>query len=264
MVSRPVHLGGLGFDVKWDMGWMHDTLQYFSHDPVHRKNNHSELTFRALYAFNENFVLPLSHDEVVHGKSSILSKMPGDEWQKFANLRLLYGYMYSQSGKKLLFMGSEFGQWDEWKHDGSVDWHLAQYDRHQGIQRLLAELNRLYREEPSLHDLDHEWAGFQWVESNDWEQSVLAYIRKGKNEDDSMLVVMNFTPIPRYNYRVGVPQKGRWREVFNSDATEFGGSGIGNLGGVESTPVPYHDQMRSILLTLPPLGAVFFKAEAGS
>jgi 1,4-alpha-glucan branching enzyme len=259
-VSRPVYVGGLGFGLKWDMGWMHDTLQYFAHDPIYRQYHHNELTFRMIYAFTENFCLPLSHDEVVHGKGSLVGKMPGDDWQKFANLRLLFAYMYSQPGKKLLFMGGEFGQWREWAHEESLDWHLTQYPPHAGLQRLLQDLNRLYRSEPALHALDCQPEGFQWVNGGDWQQCVLSYLRKGESVDDVVLVVCNFTPVPRYNYRIGVPRGGRWTEVFNSDAREYWGSGVGNLGAVEAAPVPYLGWQWSVRATLPPLAAVFFKA----
>ncbi len=258
MVSRPIYVGGLGFGLKWDMGWMHDTLEYMSHEPVHRKFHHDRLTFRALYAFTENFVLPLSHDEVVHGKGSLLNKMPGDPWQKFANLRLLLSYMYGQPGKKLLFQGAEIGQWREWAHEASVDWHLLGDESHAGIQRLLSDLNRLYREEPALHDLDLDEAGFEWIAANDSEQSVVSFLRKGK-DDEVVLVALNFTPLPRHNYRLGVPSAGLWEEVLNSDAADYGGSGQGNLGGVQAAPFPFHGRPASLTLTLPPLGAVFLK-----
>ncbi|MHB8868612.1 MAG: 1,4-alpha-glucan branching protein GlgB [Thermoleophilia bacterium] len=258
MVSRPTYVGGLGFGLKWDMGWMHDTLEYMSHEPVHRKFHHDRLTFRALYAFTENFVLPLSHDEVVHGKGSLLNKMPGDPWQKFANLRLLLSYMYGQPGKKLLFQGAEIGQWREWAHEESVDWHLLGDERHAGIQRLLTDLNRLYREEPALHELDLDEAGFEWIAANDSEQSVISFLRKGEG-DEVVLVALNFTPLPRHNYRLGAPSAGLWEEVLNSDAADYGGSGQGNLGGVEAAPFPFHGRPASLTLTLPPLGAVFLK-----
>ncbi|HZK49883.1 MAG TPA: 1,4-alpha-glucan branching enzyme, partial [Thermoleophilia bacterium] len=258
MVSRPIYVGGLGFGLKWDMGWMHDTLEYMSYEPVHRKFHHDRLTFRALYAFTENFVLPLSHDEVVHGKGSLLNKMPGDPWQKFANLRLLLSYMYGQPGKKLLFQGAEIGQWREWAHEASVDWHLLGDERHAGIQRLLGDLNRLYREEPALHDLDLDEAGFEWIAANDSEQSVISFLRKAK-DGEVVLVALNFTPLPRHNYRLGAPSAGLWEEVLNSDAADYGGSGQGNLGGVQAAPFPFHGRPASLTLTLPPLGAVFLK-----
>jgi 1,4-alpha-glucan branching enzyme len=259
MVSRPVHLGGLGFGLKWDMGWMHDTLHYMTNEPVHRKHHHNELTFRMVYAFNENFILPLSHDEVVHGKGSLLSKMPGDEWQKFANLRLMLGYMYTQPGKKLLFMGGELGQWREWTHEGSLDWHLLEHEKHKGLQRFVRDLNTLYRGEPGLHELDCEPGGFAWIDCNDAEQSTLAYLRRGRNSSDTLLVVCNFTPVPRHDHRVGVPVPGRWREILNGDASLYGGSGQGNLGSVRALPVGCHGHEQSLVLTLPPLAVVVLK-----
>jgi len=260
MVSRPAHLGGLGFGLKWDMGWMHDTLQYMAHDAVHRKYHHNELTFRMVYAFNENFALPLSHDEVVHGKGSLLSKMPGDDWQKFANLRLLYGYMYTQPGKKLLFMGGELGQWSEWSHETSLDWHLLEYPEHRGLQRWVRDLNTLYRGEPALHELDCEGGGFSWVESNDSEQSTLVYMRHGRRPSDALLIACNFTPVPRHSYRIGVSEAGHWREVLNSDAQLYGGSGQGNLGAAHTAPTSFHDHPQSLVITLPPLAVVVLKS----
>ena len=259
MVSRPTYLGGLGFGMKWDMGWMHDTLSYMSKEPIHRKYHHNQLTFRGLYAFNENFVLPLSHDEVVHGKGSLLNKMPGDVWQKFGNLRLLFAYMWAQAGKKLLFMGGEFGQWGEWNHDTSLDWHLTQSYFHSGIQRLIEDLNRLYREEPALHQLDLDPRGFQWIDANDADNSVLAFLRRAENPEDNVLVVLNFTPIVREHYKVGVPQCGWWRELLNSDADVYGGSGQGNGGGVNAEQCDCHGFPCSIDVLLPPLGALFLK-----
>jgi 1,4-alpha-glucan branching enzyme len=259
MVSRPTYIGGLGFGMKWDMGWMHDTLQYMSKDPVHRVYHHGQLTFRMLYAFNENFVLPLSHDEVVHGKGSLIGKMAGDVWQRFANLRLLFGYMYTQPGKKLLFMGGEFAQWSEWNHDGQLDWALTEKPLHAGMQQWVADLNRLYREEAPLHALDFDPAGFEWVDANDSVNSVLAFVRRGRDPADEMFVVCNFTPLIRRNYRLGVPHPGFWREMLNSDAPTYGGGGVGNYGGVASTPVPYHGRMHSINLTLPPLGILILR-----
>jgi 1,4-alpha-glucan branching enzyme len=260
MVARPTYVGGLGFGLKWDMGWMHDTLQYFSQDPIHRKFHHSALTFRLLYAFHENFVLPLSHDEVVHGKGSLLGKMPGVGRDEFANLRLLYGAMYAQTGKKLLFMGAELGQRREWNHDSSLDWHLVDSESHGGIMRWLSDLNRLYRDEPALHEWDCDPRGFEWVDCNDWEQSLLTLIRRGASTDTVILVALNFTPVPRTNYRVGVPRGGRWDEVLNSDAGIYWGQGWGNLGSVQATPVPAHGRPFSLVLTLPPLSAVFFRS----
>jgi 1,4-alpha-glucan branching enzyme len=252
MVSRPTYLGGLGFGLKWDMGWMHDTLRYLQRDPVYRRHHQDELTFRAIYGFTENYVLPLSHDEVVHGKGSLLGRMPGDEWQKFANLRLLLGYQWAVPGKKLLFMGGEFGQRDEWNHDRSLDWHLLHDPRHAGVLRWVSDLNRAYRGLPALHERDADPAGFAWVDASDHEASVLSFLRRSAGSD--ALVVLNLTPVVRENYRLGVPRRGFWREVLNSDAAEYGGSGVGNMGGVEATPVPMHGHLRSINLTLPPLG----------
>jgi 1,4-alpha-glucan branching enzyme len=263
MVSRPTYVGGLGFGLKWDMGWMHDTLEYMSQDPLFRKYHHSKLTFRMLYAFHENFVLPLSHDEVVYGKGSLLGKMPGDEWQRFANLRLLFGYMYAQPAKKLLFMGGEFGQWREWVHDDSLQWDLLRYFPHAGLQKWVADLNRFYRSEPALHELDSHPSGFEWIDCNDAESSVLSLIRKAKSTDDIVLVACNFTPVPRPNYRIGALRGGSWREVLNSDATHYGGSGWGNLGGVEAVPIGLHGRPYSLTLTLPPLATVFFLHERG-
>jgi 1,4-alpha-glucan branching enzyme len=258
MVSRPTYLGGLGFGLKWDMGWMHDMLDYMSKDPVHRKFHHYRLTFRMLYAFTENFVLALSHDEVVHMKGSLIGKMPGDDWQKAANLRLLYAYQWTQPGKKLLFMGCEFGQWTEWNHESSLDWEAAQTEFHASIARLTADLNRLYTEEPALHDYDLDWHGFEWLAADDADNSIVAYVRRDKAGRE-VIIACNFTPIVRENYRVGVPQKGFWREVLNTDAQIYGGSGQGNMGGVNSTPIPMHGRPQSINLTLPPLAALVLR-----
>ena len=261
MVSRPTYVGGLGFGAKWDMGWMHDMLEYMGKYPIHRRYHHDKLTFRLLYAFHENFVLSLSHDEVVYGKRSLLGKMPGDDWQKFANLRLLFGYMYGQPGKKLLFMGGEFGQWKEWVHEESLDWHLLEHAEHAGMRRWVEDLNRRYRSEAALHDLDCQPEGFEWIDCNDGSASVVSFIRKARSPAEIVLVVCNFTPVPRAYYRVGVPRGGLWRELLNSDAAEYGGSGIGNLGAVEAAPNPCHGRLYSLDLTLPPLAVLFLKNE---
>jgi len=261
MVSRPTHLGGLGFGMKWNMGWMHDTLDYFSKETIFRKYHQNQLTFSIWYAFFENFVLPLSHDEVVYGKGSLLRKMPGDDWQKFANLRLLFGYMYGHPGKKLLFMGAELGQWDEWYHEKSLDWNLLSRPPHEGVQRWVQNLNQLYKREACLHEVDFSNDGFEWVDFRDADSSVISFLRKGKNSTDIMLVAANFTPVPRTNYRIGVPREGFWQEVLNSDAKTYGGSGYGNFGGMEATPIPCHGHYHSISLVLPPLGVVFLKNE---
>lgn len=261
MVSKPIYLGGLGFGLKWDMGWMHDTLRYMAHEPVHRKYHHNELSFRMVYAFHENFTLPLSHDEVVHGKGSLISNMPGDDWQKFANLRLLYGYMYGMPGKKLLFMGDEFAQRDEWRHDGSLQWGLLQHPAHSAMKRWLSALNSFYTGEPALHQMDCDPGGFEWIDANDSEESVLSFLRKPHTGGDLIAVVCNFTPMPRHNYRIGVPRGGYWREIINSDAAEHGGSGHGNMGGVEATPIGTHGRPFSLNVTLPPLAALFLKSD---
>ncbi len=261
MVSRPVYVGGLGFGMKWNMGWMHDTLDYFSTDPIYRKFHHNQLTFSIWYAFSENFVLPLSHDEVVHGKGALIGKMHGDEWQRNANVRALFGYMYGHPGKKLLFMGGEFGQWREWVHDESLEWHSLQYPFQRGVQLWVKDLNNFYKTEPALYELDISIDGFEWIEFRDWEQSIISFIRKGRSTDDIILVVCNFTPVPRYNYRIGIPRGGFWRETLSSDAQLYGGSGYGNMGGVEATPIPTHGRYHSLSLTLPPLGVLFFKSE---
>jgi 1,4-alpha-glucan branching enzyme len=257
-VSKPTYIGGLGFGLKWDMGWMHDTLQYFSKDPVHRTYHHNNLTFRMLYAWGENFVLPLSHDEVVHGKGSLAGKMPGDDWQKLANLRALYGYMWAQPAKKLLFMGGELAQWSEWNYASELEWRLLDLPQHEGVRRWVADLNRVYRDEPALHELDVDPAGFEWVDANDASNSCVTFLRKSR-DGETILVACNFTPVPRTSYRVGVPSPGRWDEILNSDAELYGGSGVGNLGGVEALPVPLHGRPRSLTVTLPPLAVVFFK-----
>ena len=262
MVSRPTHVGGLGFGMKWNMGWMHDTLEYMTKDPVYRKHHHDQLTFSLWYAFAENFVLPLSHDEVVYGKRSLLDKMPGDMWQKFANLRLLYGYMYGHPGKKLLFMGGELGQWDEWDFEKSLDWHLLEDDKHRKLRLWLKDLNRFYRTEPAMHQLDFERLGFEWLDIQDWEKSIVSFARRARNPEHVVVSVCNFTPKPRKNYRLGVPSGGRWKEVLNSDALEYGGSGQGNLGGVEADHHPFHGRTDSISITLPPLSCLFFRSES--
>jgi 1,4-alpha-glucan branching enzyme len=260
-VSKPTYLGGLGFDLKWNMGWMNDTLRYMAKDPVHRKYDHGALTFSLIYAFTENFMLPLSHDEVVHGKGSLIDKMPGDLWRRFANLRLLYGYMWGHPGKKLLFMGGEIAQWREWKHDESVDWHLLQWHDHQGIQRLLKDLNALYRREPALYEVDFDWTGFEWLELHDWENSILAFLRRGNEPGDGdVVVVCNFTPVVRYDYRVGVPAAGYYREILNTDAALYGGSNAGNAGGVHAISEPHAGRPYHVRLTVPPLGVLFLKA----
>ena len=258
MVSRPTYIGGLGFDLKWDMGWMHDTLKYMALDPVHRRHHHNELTFRGMYAFTENFVLPLSHDEVVHLKGSLLGKMPGDLWQKFANLRLLFGYMFSQPGKKLLFMGGELAEWREWNHDASLDWDSLGQPYHAGVHRWITDLNALYRSDRALHLLDCEPGGFSWIDCHDDEQSVLTLLRRGEG-DEALVFAHNFTPVPRSSYRIGVPDAGFWQEVMNSDSEAYGGSGLGNLGGVESEPVKHHGYPQSISITLPPLATLIFR-----
>jgi len=260
MVSRPTYVGGLGFGMKWDMGWMHDTLEYFARDPIYRKYHHDRLTFRMLYAFSENFVLSLSHDEVVHGKSSLIGKMPGDDWQKFANLRLLFACMFTQPGKKLIFMGDEIGQWQEWDHEKSLDWHLLQYPPHSGLQRLVQDAVRLYRGEPALYELDFDPGGFEWIDCNDSLHSVVSYLRRGRSTEDIFLVVLNFTPVPHAGYRVGAPRGGHWKEVLNSDAEIYGGSGQGNLGGVEAVSRAVHGRPFSLSIMLPPLAAVVFKS----
>jgi 1,4-alpha-glucan branching enzyme len=261
MVSKPTYVGGLGFGMKWDMGWMHDTLKYMQNDPVHRKFHHDQLTFRMLYAYHENFVLPLSHDEVVHGKGSLLSRMPGDDWQKFANLRLLFGYMFAQPGKKLLFMGGEFGQWAEWDHDKSLDWHLLEYPNHKGLQSFVKGLNHLYCSEPALYENEFSPEGFEWIDGSDSQQCVLIFMRKGVSPDDRIIVALNFTPVPRVDYRIGVPCEGAWKEILNSDAEEFGGGGVGNPKSMQSDSMSWHGQPFSVNLSLPPLAVIFLKCQ---
>jgi 1,4-alpha-glucan branching enzyme len=261
-VSRPVYLGGLGFGLKWNMGWMHDMLGYMSEDPIYRSYHHNQITFSLLYAFSENFVLPFSHDEVVYGKGSLLRKMPGDDWQKFANLRLLYGYMFGHPGKKLLFMGCEFGQWSEWNHDASLEWHLLGRPLHSALQRWVRDLNTLYRGQRALHELDFDAGGFAWVDCSDVQRSVISFLRRGRNPADELLFVCNFTPAVRENYRVGVPQQGFWKELLNSDAPLYGGSGQGNFGGREAVPLPIHGHPFSLNMTLPPLGVLIYQRES--
>ncbi|MBN2452790.1 MAG: 1,4-alpha-glucan branching protein GlgB [Candidatus Omnitrophica bacterium] len=262
MVTRPTYVGGLGFGMKWNMGWMHDTLEYISKDPVFRKYHHGMLTFSLLYAFTENFMLPLSHDEVAHGKGSLFSKMPGDFWQKCAGLRQLLGYMWMHPGKKLLFMGGEFGQQAEWNHERSLDWHLDREPVHRGIRRWVHDLNRFYRNEPALYEADFSCEGFEWVDLKDYEGSIISFLRKGRSRGAGpLLVVCNFTPVPRHGYRVGVPSGGFWKEALNSDAADYGGSGNGNFGGVTADAIPCHGRNYSLLLSLPPLGIVAFKQQ---
>jgi 1,4-alpha-glucan branching enzyme len=261
MVTRPTYVSGLGFGFKWNMGWMHDTLEYFSKDPVFRRHHQNQLTFSIWYAFFENFMLPLSHDEVVHGKGSLLRKMPGDDWQRFANLRLLFGYMYAHPGKKLLFMGGEFGQWNEWYHETSLDWHLLEYPPHRGVQRWVQDLNRLYASEPALHKKDCEAEGFEWIDFQDADGSIVSFLRKSEIPEETIVIVFNFTPVPRQAYRVGVPHGGLWKEILNSDGDVYGGTGVGNRGQAMADQAPFQGRPYSLLLSLPPLGALFFKGE---
>ncbi|MCL4249874.1 MAG: 1,4-alpha-glucan branching protein GlgB [Anaerolineae bacterium] len=262
MVSRPTYVGGLGFTFKWNMGWMHDTLEYFHKDPIYRRYHHGTLTFSMIYAFNENFVLALSHDEVVHGKGSLLDKMPGDIWQKFANLRLLFAYQYTHPGKKLNFMGQEFAQWQEWRMATSIDWHLLDYPMHQGVQRLVRDLNKLLREQPPLYEHDFDPHGFRWIDANDGDSSVLSYIRFADDPKDFLVVVANFTPVPRQGYTIGVPEAGFYAELLNSDADVYGGSNLGNSGGVQTEAAPHHGYDQSLRVTIPPLGLLVFKRQA--
>ncbi len=261
MISGPTYLGGLGFDYKWDMGWMNDTLEYFKQDPIYRKFHHNKITFRAMYAFSENYVLPLSHDEVVHGKASLLGRMPGNEWEKFANLRLLLGNQFTQPGKKMLFMGAEIGQWNEWAHDTQLDWDLLQYPLHEGVRRWVIDLNRAYRAEGGLHARDTNEAGFEWVDCLDNDNSVISFLRMGRAAEDVLLVVLNHTPLLRSAYRIGVPRAGFWKEVLNSDGEWYGGAGAGNLGGVWTEPIEDHHHPQSLALTLPPLSCIVLKPE---
>jgi 1,4-alpha-glucan branching enzyme len=260
-VSKPTYLSGLGFSMKWNMGWMNDTLEYFSKEAIHRKYHHGNLTFSLLYAFSENFVLPLSHDEVVHGKGSLLNRMPGDMWQKFANLRLLFGFMFGHPGKKLLFMGCDFGQWDEWNVDKSLDWHLLEHEPHQGLQRFVKDLNRLYKSERSLSEVDFDYTGFEWIDFHDVEGSVIAFLRKAKDPRDFLVFVCNFTPVPRQKYRLGMPEPGFYREILNSDSAFYWGSDMGNAGGVIAEAIPFQLRPYSITITLPPLSVSIFKPE---
>jgi 1,4-alpha-glucan branching enzyme len=262
MVSRPTEAGGLGFGLKWNMGWMHDTLEYMKLDPINRKYHHGQLTFSLIYAFHENFVLPLSHDEVVYGKGSLIGKMPGDDWRQFANLRALYGYMWTHPGKKLLFMGGEFGQRREWTHEGELEWWVAQLPEHAGVKQMLRDLNRVYRSEPALYEVDFSPDGFEWVDLGSGDISVIAYMRKPKGAGAPVMVVCNFTPVPRTNFLLGVPSRGLWREILNTDAREYGGAGWGNLGGVESAPVCAHGRLESVNLTLPPLATLILRCDS--
>ncbi len=262
MVSRPTYTGGLGFSLKWNMGWMHDTLGYMSRDPIHRKYHQNDMTFGLLYAFNENFILPLSHDEVVHGKGTLLTRMPGDEWQKFANLRAYYGFMWAHPGKKLLFMGGEFGQWQEWNFDTSLEWAALEAPNHLGIQRVVQDLNQLYKNEPALYEIDFEASGFEWIDASDTDNNVLSFMRKAKSTDEFLVVVSNFTPVPWQGYRIGVPRAGRYHEVFNSDSSYYWGSNVGNEGGLATDPVPMHGHPQSLALRLPPLATIMLKLMA--
>jgi 1,4-alpha-glucan branching enzyme len=261
-VSRPTYLGGLGFSLKWNMGWMNDTLHYFSKNPIYRRYEHNKLTFSLLYAFSENFMLPFSHDEVVHGKNSLLHKMPGDMWQQFANLRVLFAYQYAHPGKKLLFMGQEFGQRHEWSEAHSLDWHLLQHQSHQGIQRLVRDLNHLLSSEAALHQVDFDWQGFEWIDANDSDNSVYSFIRRGKDPDDLIIAVINATPVVRYGYRIGVPRPGHYTEILNTDAATYGGSNVGNLGGMNADEHAWMGRRHSLPITLPPLAAIFLKWRA--
>jgi 1,4-alpha-glucan branching enzyme len=261
-VSRPVYVGGLGFGFKWDMGWMHDTLEYFSKEPVHRRYHHRDLTFGFVYSWFENFILPLSHDEVVYGKRALLDKMPGDRWQKFANLRALFGYMWGRSGKKLLFMGGEFGQWREWNHDQSLDWHLLAEPDHQGVQKLVRDLNRIYRAHPALWEADHEPAGFQWIDANNADQNVIAFIRTSPSTGGRVICICNFSPVVRSGYRIGAPAPGTYREILNTDAAFYGGSNQGNGGAVIADQMPWHIFPYSLSLTLPPLATLWLEVPA--
>jgi 1,4-alpha-glucan branching enzyme len=260
-VSHPTETGGLGFSIKWNMGWMNDTIRYMKHDPIHRQHHHGELTFSLIYAFSENFALPLSHDEVVHGKGSLLGQMPGDLWQKFANLRLLYAYMWTHPGKKLLYMGSDFAQWNEWNHDQSLQWDLLDYGTHGGVQKMVADLNALLKREPALHQVDFSYKGFEWIDCHNGHDSALSYVRRGKDPDDFLVVVCNFTPVVRQNFPIGVPKKTWYREIFNSDSEWYGGSNVGNFPGVQASDTEAHGRPASVQITLPPMAVVVLKPE---
>jgi 1,4-alpha-glucan branching enzyme len=262
-VSRPVYTGGLGFGMKWMMGWMHDTLDYFAHDPIHRKYHQNELTFSMVYAFTENFMLPFSHDEVVYGKGSMLGKMPGDDWQKFANLRLLYSFMFTHPGTKLLFMGSEFGQSGEWDFQKSLDWHLLQYDSHNGIKEAVKAINKLYRSEPALYEKAFDWTGFEWIDASNMDDSVIVYTRKGIDRENDLVIVLNMTPVTHHNYRIGVPSAGQWQEIFNSDSEKFWGSGVINFDPIATEETSWHGKDNSLSIAAPPLGAAIFKKVSG-
>jgi len=258
-VTTATAQGGMGFGMKWNMGWMHDTLKYFSVHPNHRRHHHNRLTFSMWYAFSEKFLLALSHDEVVHAKGSLIRKMPGDDWQKFANLRLLFGYMFGHPGKKMIFMGGEFGQWAEWNQHKSLDWNLLDYPTHQGLQKWVMDLNQVYRAHSALYEIDFTEQGFEWIDCSDWQQSVISFMRKARDPQETVLVVCNFTPTPRTHYRIGVPADGYWQEILNSDAGEYGGSGVGNCGGAQADNFGFHGRPFSLSLTLPPLGVIYFK-----
>jgi 1,4-alpha-glucan branching enzyme len=262
MVSRPTYTGGLGFSLKWNMGWMHDTLNYMSKEPIHRKYHHNDMSFSLIYAFNENFILPLSHDEVVHGKGSLLNKMTGDEWQKFANLRAYYGFMWGHPGKKLLFMGDEFAQWQEWNFETSLEWAALTAPNHQGVQRFVKDLNHLYQNEPALYEEDFQAAGFEWIDASDSDNSIFSFIRKAKSSDDFIVVISNFTPVVRNGYRVGVPRPGYYKEILNSDSANYWGSNVGNEGGQETEEIAMHGRPHSLALTLPPLATIMLKLES--
>lgn len=262
LVTTPIHLDGLGFNFKWNMGWMNDMLKYMEMDPVHRKWHHNLITFSFTYAFSENYILPLSHDEVVHGKKSLIDKMPGDYWEKFANLRTLYSYMIAHPGKKLLFMGGEFGQFIEWDYKKGLDWMMLGFDMHNKMQNFIKKLNKFYREEKSLYQLDSDHRGFSWIDHNNNEESVIAFMRKGKKEEDFIVSVCNFTPVPRNNYKIGVPSEGEYEEVFNSDLEEFGGSGVKNRKSIRSNKIDWHGQSDSIEIQIPPLGVLFIKKKS--